>query len=68
MGCIFAEIIFGEPLFPGNTDLDQLDHILMVMGTPTKETWPKFFLNEEMIEEKTYTDAEFQQKLDQSDL
>jgi cyclin-dependent kinase-like len=31
-GCIFAEILTGEPLFPGDTDLDQLYRIMKCLG------------------------------------
>ena len=28
------------PLFPGESDLDQLDKIFQLFGTPTEEDWP----------------------------
>ena len=28
------------PLFPGESDLDQLDKIFQLFGTPTEEHWP----------------------------
>jgi len=28
------------PLFPGESDLDQLDKIFQLFGTPTEEIWP----------------------------
>jgi len=40
VGCIFAEMVTGRPLFPGNTDGDQLQKIFKISGTPSKETWP----------------------------
>eukprot|EP00118_Oscarella_pearsei_P013560 m.109599 g.109599 ORF g.109599 m.109599 type:complete len:466 (+) comp37355_c0_seq4:1344-2741(+) len=41
VGCIFAEMISGMPLFPGLKDtVDQLMKIWQVLGTPTPETWP----------------------------
>ncbi|KAJ4710207.1 Protein kinase PCTAIRE [Melia azedarach] len=39
LGCIFAEMITGECLFPG-TKRDQLLVIFSLFGTPTEETWP----------------------------
>lgn len=39
VGCILAELFKREPLFPGNGDLDQLDKIITVLGTPTEKTW-----------------------------
>lgn len=41
VGCIFAEIASGRPLFPGRNDKDQVDKIFQVLGTPTLESWPQ---------------------------
>lgn len=38
LGCTIAELILESPLFPGQTDIDQLDKIYSVMGSPLK-TW-----------------------------
>jgi cyclin-dependent kinase-like len=32
IGCIACEIITGKPLFPGNSDLDQLHKIILSLG------------------------------------
>jgi len=40
VGCIFAEMVNGRPLFPGNTDTDQLQKIFKVLGTPNEIMWP----------------------------
>ncbi|KAG7187846.1 hypothetical protein KM043_016880 [Ampulex compressa] len=41
VGCIFVEMLTGEPTFPGvRCTYDQLDKIFKVLGTPTEETWP----------------------------
>lgn len=40
MGCIFAEMVTGTPLFNGHTDSEQLLKIFKLFGTPTKENWP----------------------------
>ena len=40
IGCIFAEMASGMPLFPGRSDIDQLFKIFQRRGTPTGETWP----------------------------
>jgi serine/threonine protein kinase len=29
-----------RPLFPGDSEIDQLHHIFKILGTPTEETWP----------------------------
>lgn len=40
VGCIFAEMINGKPLFQGTSEEDQLHKIFKVMGSPIIETWP----------------------------
>ncbi|GBE61481.1 cell-cycle-associated kinase CDK [Babesia ovata] len=42
VGCIFAEIISGKPLFTGVNDADTLDKIFRCCGSPTKDNWPDF--------------------------
>ncbi|KAL0408961.1 UNVERIFIED_CONTAM: Mitogen-activated protein kinase [Sesamum radiatum] len=37
IGCIFAEMLTGEPLFPGKNVVDQLDLITDLLGTPSPE-------------------------------
>jgi len=37
LGCVFAELILGKPLFPGESGIDQLVEIIKVLGTPSKE-------------------------------
>eukprot|EP00753_Platysulcus_tardus_P000371 PLAT10381.1.p1 GENE.PLAT10381.1~~PLAT10381.1.p1 ORF type:complete len:445 (+),score=131.21 PLAT10381.1:746-2080(+) len=39
-GCIFAELLCRQPLFPGRDDADQLRRIFHVCGTPTADSWP----------------------------
>lgn len=39
-GCIFAEMVCRAPLFPGDSEIDQLFRIFRLLGTPTEETWP----------------------------
>lgn len=39
-GCILAEMLTGRPLFPGNSNEDQLLKIFKLMGTPNEHTWP----------------------------
>ena len=36
-GCVIAEIILGQPLFPGESGVDQLVEIIKVLGTPSRE-------------------------------
>ncbi|KAK2963130.1 putative serine/threonine protein kinase [Blattamonas nauphoetae] len=40
VGCIMAELLTLNPLFPGETEIDELDLIFQVLGTPTEEQWP----------------------------
>ena len=35
-----AEFVMRESLFRGKTELDHLDQIFRVVGSPTEETWP----------------------------
>ncbi|XP_071945115.1 mitogen-activated protein kinase 1-like [Antedon mediterranea] len=37
VGCILAEMLSNRPLFPGKHYLDQLNHILGLLGSPTPE-------------------------------
>ena len=37
VGCVFFEIVALQPLFPGSNELDQIDKIHHVMGTPSKQ-------------------------------
>ncbi|KAH9672744.1 protein kinase domain-containing protein [Citrus sinensis] len=39
VGCIFAEMVSGKPLFPCGKK-DHLSLIVRLFGNPTKETWP----------------------------
>ncbi|CAG8480791.1 5061_t:CDS:2 [Paraglomus occultum] len=36
-GCVMAELMLGQPLFPGDSGIDQLVEIIKVLGTPTRE-------------------------------
>jgi glycogen synthase kinase 3 beta len=36
-GCVFAELILGEPIFPGDSSVDQLVKIVKILGTPSQE-------------------------------
>lgn len=40
IGCIFAELVTRRPLFPGDSEIDELFRIFRVLGTPTEATWP----------------------------
>jgi len=41
VGCIFAEMVMrGHPLFPGDSEIDQIFKIFRVLGTPNEDSWP----------------------------
>ncbi|TFK24462.1 Pkinase-domain-containing protein [Coprinopsis marcescibilis] len=41
VGCIFAEMAMqGAPLFPGDSEIDQIFKIFRIMGTPNEQIWP----------------------------
>ncbi len=40
IGCIFAEMINGRPIFPGSTVPDQLLKIYQILGLPSSNQWP----------------------------
>ncbi|KAJ3412658.1 hypothetical protein HDV05_000408 [Chytridiales sp. JEL 0842] len=42
IGCIFAELVNKEPLFPGRGEIDQLTKIFKLLGTPSEKIWPGF--------------------------
>ena len=42
VGCIFAELLLKEPLFPGKNETDQLSRIIRLLGLPTESTWPGY--------------------------
>lgn len=37
IGLVIGELIYGQPIFPGNSPSDQLVEIIKVLGTPNKE-------------------------------
>lgn len=43
VGCIFAELLLGKPMFPGGNHIEQLKIIFTVLGKPTegKDDWIK---------------------------
>ncbi|KAM8720548.1 hypothetical protein ACLKA7_006570 [Drosophila subpalustris] len=36
-GCVLAELLLGQPIFPGDSGVDQLVEVIKVLGTPTRE-------------------------------
>ncbi|XP_049859115.1 cyclin-dependent kinase 11B isoform X9 [Schistocerca gregaria] len=42
VGCIFGEFLSMEALFPGKTEVDQLNRIFKDLGTPNEKIWPGY--------------------------
>ena len=40
VGCIFAELVRKQAIFPGDSELQQLLHIFKLLGTPSEDMWP----------------------------
>ncbi|XP_065198208.1 glycogen synthase kinase-3 beta-like [Sycon ciliatum] len=36
-GCVLAELLLGQPIFPGSSGVDQLVEIIKVLGTPSRD-------------------------------
>ncbi|KAI0360429.1 Pkinase-domain-containing protein [Trametes cingulata] len=42
VGCVLGEMFFRKPILPGASDLDQLDKIWHLCGTPSSQSWPEY--------------------------
>ncbi|EDV52558.2 serine/threonine-protein kinase PITSLRE isoform X1 [Drosophila erecta] len=42
VGCIFAEFLQMLPLFPGKSEIDELNRIFKELGTPNEKIWPGY--------------------------
>ncbi|MCJ1309739.1 Cyclin-dependent kinase catalytic subunit [Agyrium rufum] len=40
VGCIFAEMCTRKPLFPGDSEIDEIFKIFKALGTPDEMAWP----------------------------
>jgi serine/threonine protein kinase len=40
-GCIMAELYMLRPLFPGNSEVDQMYKVCAVLGSPSSGEWPE---------------------------
>lgn len=40
VGCIFAEMATRKPLFPGDSEIDEIFKIFRILGTPDEQEWP----------------------------
>ncbi|XP_039611897.1 cyclin-dependent kinase 11B isoform X2 [Polypterus senegalus] len=42
VGCIFGELITQKPLFPGKSEIDQINKIFKDLGSPSEKIWPGY--------------------------
>lgn len=54
-GCIFAELLAMAPLFPGKSEVDQLNRIFKDLGTPNERVWPGYD-QLPLVKKMTFTD------------
>ena len=40
VGCIFGELLQHEPLFPGRTEVEMLERMVRLLGSPSEAIWP----------------------------
>ncbi len=40
VGCIFGELLQHEPLFPGRTEMEMLERMVRLLGSPSEAIWP----------------------------
>ncbi|ACO68406.1 predicted protein [Micromonas commoda] len=41
-GCIFAELLYGKPILPVRDEVEQLDLIFKLCGSPVADEWPEY--------------------------
>ncbi|XP_053546530.1 cyclin-dependent kinase 11B isoform X7 [Bombina bombina] len=55
VGCIFGELLTQKPLFPGKSEIDQINKVFKDLGTPSEKIWPGY--NElPAVKKMTFTD------------
>ncbi|XP_064813119.1 cyclin-dependent kinase 11B-like isoform X3 [Oncorhynchus masou masou] len=42
VGCIFGELLTQKPLFPGKSEIDQINKIFKDLGSPSEKIWPGY--------------------------
>eukprot|EP00472_Partenskyella_glossopodia_P006305 CAMPEP_0197523702 /NCGR_PEP_ID=MMETSP1318-20131121/8583_1 /TAXON_ID=552666 /ORGANISM="Partenskyella glossopodia, Strain RCC365" /LENGTH=344 /DNA_ID=CAMNT_0043076479 /DNA_START=1 /DNA_END=1035 /DNA_ORIENTATION=- len=40
VGCMLGELLQNDPLLPGKTEMDQIERIFKLLGTPNEKIWP----------------------------
>lgn len=43
IGCIFGELLIKDAIMKGTGELDQIQKIFALRGTPSEESWPAFY-------------------------
>lgn len=44
LGCVFAELLTQQPLFPGNNEVDQIQKYCEKLVVPDIQEWPEFYI------------------------
>jgi cyclin-dependent kinase 10 len=39
--CVFGELLLHKPILPGKSELNQIDLIINLLGTPNEAIWPE---------------------------
>uniref|UniRef100_A0A8C1ZSJ9 cyclin-dependent kinase n=1 Tax=Cyprinus carpio TaxID=7962 RepID=A0A8C1ZSJ9_CYPCA len=42
VGCIFGELLTQKPLFPGKSEIDQINKVFKDLGSPSEKIWPGY--------------------------
>lgn len=42
IGCVFGELLTMRPLFPGQSEIQQIELIFQALGSPTEDLWPDY--------------------------
>lgn len=60
VGCIFAEFLTLKPLFPGRGEMDAINRIFKMLGTPSEAIWPGYN-NLPAVKKMTFADFPYNQ-------
>ena len=41
-GCILGELLAHKPLLPGKSEINQIELVIDLLGTPNDSIWPEF--------------------------
>ena len=54
IGCVFAELLICEPIFPGKTVIEQIQKIFEVIGSPNSDEIKRFKMLELNYDKKSF--------------